>query len=71
MKRNILNKILITKKMKEYSITPMRISLELGITYSSWNSKINGHRCIRANELLYLAQRLNTEPSELLQEVID
>lgn len=69
MKNNFLIKTIVIKKMKEYSITPMRISLELGITYSSWNSKINGHRCIRANELLYLAKRLNTEPSELLQEV--
>ena len=69
MKRNILNKILITKKMKEYSITPMQISSELNITYSSWNSKLNGHRCIKANELLYLATRLNLEPVELLEEV--
>lgn len=69
MKRNILNKTLILKKMEDYSITPMKISSELEITYSSWNSKINGHRCIKANELLYLAARLNTEPSELLQEV--
>ena len=69
MKQNILNKILILKKMEDYSITPMEISSELNITYSSWNSKINGYRCIKANELLYLAQRLNTEPSELLQEV--
>lgn len=69
MKRNILNKTSVLKKMEDYSITPMKISSELNITYSSWNSKINGHRCIKANELLYLAARLNTEPSELLQEV--
>lgn len=69
MKRNILNKTLVLKKMMEYSITPMKISSELNITYSSWNSKVNGKRCIKANELLYLATRLNTEPSELLQEV--
>lgn len=69
MKRNILNKTLILKKMMEYSITPMKISSELGITYSSWNSKVNGKRCIKANELLYLAARLNLEPAELLQEV--
>ena len=69
MKRNILNKTLILKKMEDYSITPMKISSELNITYSSWNSKINGHRCIKANELLYLAQRLNLEPAELLEEV--
>lgn len=69
MKRNILNKTLVLKKMMEYSITPMKISSELNITYSSWNSKVNGKRCIKADELLYLATRLNTEPSELLQEV--
>lgn len=69
MKRNILNKTLVLKKMADYSITPMQISSELEITYSSWNSKINGHRCIKANELLYLAARLNLEPAELLQEV--
>lgn len=69
MKSNFLNKTLIIKKMMDYSITPMQISMELGITYASWNAKLNGRRCIKANELLYLAARLNTEPSELLQEV--
>lgn len=69
MKRNILNKTLVLRKMEDYSITPMQISSELEITYSSWNSKINGHRCIKASELLYLAARLNLEPAELLQEV--
>ena len=69
MKRNILNKTLILKKMEDYSITPMKISSELEITYSSWNSKVNGKRCIKADELLYLAARLNLEPAELLKEV--
>lgn len=69
MKSNFLNKTLITKKMMDYSITPMQISMELGITYASWNAKLNGRRCIKANELLYLATRLNLEPAELLQEV--
>lgn len=69
MKNNFLIKTLVLEKMNDYSITPMQMSAELNITYSSWNSKLNGRRCIKANELLYLAQRLNTEPSELLQEV--
>ena len=70
MKRNILNKTLITKKMKEYSITPMKISSELNITYTSWSSKLNGKRCIKADELLYLATRLDLKPSEILLQDI-